>query len=227
MRKSHHGRSHLILARHHHDHLDIDHVNDGRNATAQKTSPGGLQQPTAARPLTILDVGDSLGEDLGLGLGYTLGTNPLVHLVQAGYGCSGIDRPDYYDWAAHLANDLSEYHPQVVTILIGGNDHQDLYLNGEWIAFGTAQWHTIYSQRVALMMSETLKAGAKMLWVGLPIMRDPVFGAYMQTLNSIYQAEAVILTVQLRIKRLIEDHGGDENLIGFDADGILRGNNCN
>jgi hypothetical protein len=156
------------------------------------TTLPGLRQPTAARPLTILDVGDSLGEDLGLGLGYTLGTNPLVHLVQAGYGSSGIDRPDYYDWAAHLAADLSEYHPQVVTILIGGNDHQDLYLNGEWIAFGTAQWHTIYSQRVALMMSETLKAGAKMLWVGLPIMRDPIFGAHMQTLNSIYQAEAAL-----------------------------------
>ena len=59
------------------------------------TTLPGLRQPTAARPLTILDVGDSLGEDLGLGLGYTLGTNPLVHLVQAGYGSSGIDRPDY------------------------------------------------------------------------------------------------------------------------------------
>ena len=41
-----------------------------------------LRQPTAAKPLTILDIGDSLGEDLGLGLGYTMGTNRLVRIVQ-------------------------------------------------------------------------------------------------------------------------------------------------
>ena len=85
-----------------------------------------------------------------------------------------------------------EYHPQVVTILIGGNDAQSFEVNNESVEFESAQWHTIYSQRVALMMSETLKAGAKMLWVGLPIMENPVFGASMQTLNAIYKAQAAL-----------------------------------
>ena len=40
------------------------------------------------------------------------------------------------------------------------------------------------------MMRETLKAGAKMLWVGLPIMQDPAFAASMQMLNAIYKAQA-------------------------------------
>jgi len=142
--------------------------------------------------LTILDVGDSLGEDLGLGLGYTLGTNPLVRVVQAAYGDSGIARPDFYNWPAHLAEDLRTYHPQVVTILIGGNDAQNFLVNDEPVVFGTAQWHRIYSQRVALMMKETIAAGAKMLWVGLPIMRDPSFGASMQMLNAIYKAQAAL-----------------------------------
>ena len=74
--------------------------------------------------MTILDVGDSLGEDLGLGLGYTLEANPKVHVIQAAHGDSGLARPDYYDWPAHLQALLNEYHPQVVTILIGGNDAQ-------------------------------------------------------------------------------------------------------
>jgi hypothetical protein len=54
----------------------------------------GLAQPTAAKPITILDVGDSLGEDLGLGLGYTLDTNPLVHVLQDAVGDTGLARPD-------------------------------------------------------------------------------------------------------------------------------------
>jgi hypothetical protein len=158
--------------------------------TTSTTMP--LRQPTKARPMTILDVGDSLGEDLGLGLGYTMGTNPLVRIVQAAHGDSGLARPDYYNWPAVLEADLIEYHPQMVTILIGGNDSQNFLVNGEPVVLGTAQWHTIYSERVALMMRETVKAGAKMLWVGLPIMQDPAFAASMQMLNAIYKTQAAL-----------------------------------
>jgi len=158
-------------------------------STTTTTRPS-LPQPTAAKPLTILDVGDSLGEDLGLGLGYTLDTNPLVHVIQAARGDTGLARPDYYDWPAHLKALLNQYHPQVVMILIGGNDAQSFDYNNGVVDFGSAQWHTIYSARVALMMSEVLKAKAKLLWVGLPIMQNPVFGASMQTLNAIYRFQA-------------------------------------
>ncbi|MGD0875648.1 MAG: DUF459 domain-containing protein [Acidimicrobiales bacterium] len=158
--------------------------------TTTTTTLPRLHQPTDTKPMTILDVGDSLGEDLGLGLGYTMGTNPLVHLIQAAHGDSGLARPDFYNWPSVLAADLAKYHPQMVTILIGANDAQNFLVNGEPVVFGTAQWHTIYAERVALMMNETLKTGAKMLWVGLPIMQDPTFGAAMQTLNAIYRAQA-------------------------------------
>ncbi|MGD0440249.1 MAG: DUF459 domain-containing protein [Acidimicrobiales bacterium] len=163
-----------------------------RSSTTTTTTTMPLRQPTAAKPLTILDVGDSLGEDLGLGLGYTMGTNRLVRIVQDAHGDSGLARPDYYNWPAVLDSELAEYHPQIVTILIGGNDAQNFLVDNEPVVFGSAQWHTIYSQRVALMMEETLKAGAKMLWVGLPIMQDPSFAASMQMLNAIYKVQAAL-----------------------------------
>ena len=159
--------------------------------TSTTTTMPPLRQPTAAKPLTILAVGDSLGEDLGLGLGYTVGTNRLVRIVQDAHGDSGLARPDYYNWPAVLESELGEYHPQIVTILIGGNDAQNFLVNNEPVVFGSAQWHTIYAQRVALMMKETLKAGARMLWVGLPIMQDSTFAASMQMLNAIYKAQAL------------------------------------
>jgi len=139
-----------------------------------------------------MDVGDSLGEDLGLGLGFTLGANRAVRVVQVAYGDSGLARPDFYNWPAHLAADLAEYHPKLVTILIGGNDAQNFLVNGEPVVFGSTEWHTVYTRRVDLMMSETLKAGAKMLWIGLPIMQDAVFASSMQMLNSIYKARAAL-----------------------------------
>ena len=161
-------------------------------STSTTTTVPGLPKPTAAKPLTILDIGDSLGEDLGLGLGYTLTGNPLVHVIQDAVGDTGLARPDYYDWPTHLEAELQEDHPQVVMILVGGNDGQNFLVNNQAVVFGTPQWHRVYSQRVALMMSETLAAGAKMLWVGLPIMQDPSFGAEMQTLNAIYKTQAAL-----------------------------------
>ena len=68
--------------------------------TTTTTTLPRLHQPTDTKPMTILDVGDSLGEDLGLGLGYTMGTNPLVHLIQAAHGDSGLARPDFYVFCA-------------------------------------------------------------------------------------------------------------------------------
>lgn len=138
-----------------------------------------------------MDVGDSLGEDLGIGEGIALGANPLVKVVQAAVGDTGLANSAYYDWPAHLKSLLAEYHPQVVTVLLGGNDHQNFAVNGAVIVFGTPQWHTIYSERVASMMSEAVAAGAKVVWVGAPIMAPATgLSPYMAELNSIYKAEA-------------------------------------
>jgi hypothetical protein len=79
-----------------------------------------------------------------------------------------------------------------VTILIGGNDAQSFDADNQVVVFGSPLWHTIYTQRVALMMSEVLKAHAKLLWVGLPIMQDATFAASMASLNTIYKAQAVL-----------------------------------
>ena len=167
-------------------------ANETTTTSTTTTTTLGLPQPTASKPITILDVGDSLGEDLGLGLGYTLGNNPLVRVVQAARGDTGLARPDYYNWPAHFAALLNEYHPQVVTILIGGNDSQSFDADNQVVVFGTSLWRTIYTERVELMMHEAQEARARLLWVGLPIMQNPVFGASMQTLNAIYKAQAAL-----------------------------------
>jgi len=163
----------------------------GSQTSSTTTTTLGLKQPTASKPATVVVVGDSISKDLGLGLYYTLGTDPLVHLVQAGYVGSGLARPYFYDWPAHLEALLNEYHPRLVIMLVGANDSQSFEVGAQTLAFGSAQWRTVYTRRVDTMIDETLQAGAKMLWVGTPIMQDPVLSASMQTLNAIYRAQAL------------------------------------
>ncbi len=40
------------------------------------------------------------------------------------------------------------------------------------------------------MMDEATKAGARVLWVGMPIMESPSFSANIATINSIFSSEA-------------------------------------
>jgi hypothetical protein len=155
------------------------------------TVPGGaIVQPTAAHPLTILEVGDSLGLDLGFGLADVLGSDPYVRVLQKAVGDTGLANEPYFNWPVEFESDLHKYHPGAVIIFLGGNDGQNFWYGSEYASFGNAVWHVGYSARVAQMMSEATAAGARVLWVGLPIMQDPSFWQEMEMENAIYQAEA-------------------------------------
>jgi hypothetical protein len=150
-----------------------------------------MQQPTAQHPLTIIEIGDSLGEDLGFGLGNDIfASDPYVHVIQDAVGDTGLARPDYYNWPAHLESELQSEHPGAVIVFIGGNDGQSFDVNGGYVGFGTGVWHRIYAARVALMMKECLAANARVLWVGMPIMQSSAFAGVMQELNGIYRGQA-------------------------------------
>jgi hypothetical protein len=140
--------------------------------------------------LTVVEIGDSLGEDLGFGLSDVLRGVDGVELVQAAKGNSGLVQPQYYDWPKHLSQLLTQYQPDVVVVFIGANDVQDFYVDGILQQFGTAGWEQAYAQRVATMMDEATDAGAKMLWVGMPIMKSATFSSSMEKLNTIYEAQA-------------------------------------
>jgi hypothetical protein len=128
--------------------------------------------------------------DLGYGLRDVLAGDNDVRLVRASIGDSGLARPEFYDWPKHVAELLAQHHPAIVVVFLGANDGQAFIANGARQEFGRPSWHAIYSQRVATVMSEATAAGSRMLWIGMPIMRDTGFSAMMRTLNDIYQSQA-------------------------------------
>jgi hypothetical protein len=141
-----------------------------------------------------VQIGDSLGEDLGFGLQSTIGADPAVVLKTVAVGDTGLADPAYYNWPVALARDLAAYHPAIVIAMFGGNDCQSFYEGTGSTAVleqpGTAGFDGAYSARVAVIMSEALAAGARVFWVGMPIMQDPGFSSCMQELNRDYAAEA-------------------------------------
>jgi hypothetical protein len=135
---------------------------------------------------TILEIGDSLGNDLGWGMARQLGHDHAVRLVQADKSSSGLLTPWFYDWAQKEKVLLAQYKPQLVIITFGANDEQNLKVDGHVLAFGSAPWVTAYTAIVTKMATTATKTGAYVLWVGMPIMQPNGYRQGMVLINSVF-----------------------------------------
>ena len=157
------------------------------------TVPTAAPRPVPVRDVghcTVLEIGDSLGNDLGWGLARELGRGRGVALVQADRSSTGLVTTWYYDWPRHLAALLARVHPDLTIVCLGGNDEQGLTSNGTTYAFATPGWRHAYQSRVRVIDLLATRARSYVLWVGLPIMEPYGYSQGAAILNSIYRSVA-------------------------------------
>ncbi|MGH9045089.1 MAG: SGNH/GDSL hydrolase family protein [Acidimicrobiales bacterium] len=155
-------------------------------AAPTTTSPTAPFKPTASDPLKVLVVGDSLGIDLGDVLVNQLDQTGVAQANLDGKVSSGLTRPDYFNWPAELQEDLSRYGPQVVVVMVGANDAQDIPGPPD-VPYGSSAWDAAYRSRVQGFVAEALSAGAQVLWVGMPPMQDEGLSASMAHIDALVQ----------------------------------------
>ena len=149
-----------------------------------------LHRPTKAHPLRVLAVGDSIGEDLAIGLARALsGRNSFVLMTDARQA-TGLARPDYFDWAYQVAVDMHQFRPDVVVAAFGANDGQSFLSGGHGVRIGTSAWRRIYRQRVGRVMAEVNASGGPLIWVGMPPMASHRLSRNMSMINGLVRVEA-------------------------------------
>ena len=141
-------------------------------------------------PATIFVAGDSLSAEFGTSLSrIATGT----HLYRAaGDGTvdfkvsSGLSRPDYFNWPAELAHQVSALNPQIVVLMLGSNDDQALVApDGHTYAFASPGWILEYHRRVGAVMDQMIARNRWIAYVGVPILatrndRWPVINAVIR-----------------------------------------------
>ncbi len=160
-------------------------------ATTTTTAPPDPKHPTAANPLRVLIVGDSIGLDMGGALQSDLAGTGVVNAALDAWESTGLTRPDYFNWPAELTTDLKVAAPQVVVVMIGANDAQD-FLGPPDTPFASPKWNDLYAQRVAQFMQIAASGGAAVVWVGMPPMQNPGLNAQMADLNTVGQQQAAL-----------------------------------
>lgn len=142
-------------------------------------------------PLRIWTGGDSLGEYVGSELLYQVADTDFSTVELEFAISTGLARPDYFDWPARFSEIMqADDRPDVVVFMVGGNDDQDLRVDGERVVVGTPAWQTAYRERAATMMDIAAYPGVQMLWINLPPMRSEQREAISLEINAALAAEA-------------------------------------
>lgn len=162
-------------------------------ATPSKTSPKksvAVPKKTPIKPFTrFLLVGDSTMFDLGVKLQSSLKKNYKISQTKLDYKPStGLNRIDYFDWYARTERMIRDYNPDVLIILFGGNENQDIIdSQGKYRSRNSQEWQKAYQERVekyAKLVSKT--SVRKVYWVGQPMSNKPRMQKFFSTLNTIY-----------------------------------------
>jgi uncharacterized protein len=147
--------------------------------------------PSAENPAKVLVVGDSDAGTFGPYLKELLdGTGVAATTVDYKVS-SGLARPDFFDWPAHLAETLPTEQPDITVVTFGGNDGQGLSnADGsnplEWNdpVSDRDTWIAEYSRRAGAVMDLLAEGGRTVVWVGIPNDDNPEVTARMEVQNE-------------------------------------------
>ncbi len=150
-----------------------------------------VAKPKLTKPYRkFLFIGDSVMFDLGTQLQYTLKEKYNITDTKLDYKpSSGLNRIDYYDWYARTRELINNYQPDVIIVLFGGNDTQDINdYQGKYRAIMTKEWQKAYQERVD-KYAELLKSSSvrKVYWVGQSISNKSFYLNQFPVMNDIYK----------------------------------------
>ena len=153
-------------------------------------TPATAQAQTLATPalpsMQVALVGDSMmAVGLAPVLRRTMAAQSGVRFVRAYRSGTGLGRPDVFNWPEQYPQLIGAARPGLVICSIGANDAQNFQLDRTVYVFGTPTWKQVYADRVRQFARLLTRDGARVLWVGMPVMRENGFARRMASVNSL------------------------------------------
>lgn len=163
----------------------------GGSQTVRRSAPATpaavAKSETAKR---ILVIGDFVAGGLAEGLEEAYAQSADVLVMATTNGSSGLVRDDYYDWPGTVGGLIQEHKPDIVVVQLGGNDRQEMQVDGSREQPMSASWMTEYERRVRLVATEVRNSGTPLVWVGTIPFRFSAMSRDMMAFNEIYKLVA-------------------------------------
>jgi hypothetical protein len=168
------------------------------------TTPPARSKPAAPRKLAfspkkklrIWVAGDSLVITPGYAILRAAGSSPAIESVGGVDGriATGLTRPDVFNWFEEIRQSVKKLRPRAVVLGFGGNDDK-AYMTGlpEGVSigdFGGWAWRREYARRVGGLMDVINRAGAFVIWIGLPQTTSAEQTQRFDVVNAVVEKEA-------------------------------------
>jgi|SRR5579871_4589087 len=145
----------------------------------------------AAEPTHILVIGDSQAQGLAAGLQRQLRSDATWRVIDRSHIATGLYLTGRFDWPAQVQTISAAEPGAVAVVMFGANDRPPIRLHGQIEDKLAAAFTTAYGAHVHAVAEILKHTCCGVIWVGHPIVRDPVFAEDMALLNQIYATQAV------------------------------------
>jgi hypothetical protein len=148
---------------------------------------GVVRTPTRSNKLRVAVIGDSLSQGLGPAIERWMDPG-TVRVLSLGRQSTGLSRQDYFNWDAGMRQIVEQFRPDLVFVMLGSNDAQaQISPTGAPIPVGSVEWVDGYRERAARLLRAATRAGARVAWVGIPVVRERERWAFYRRVNDIYR----------------------------------------
>ena len=167
--------------------------------TPKPTSPTTPRKVafTPTKRLRLWVAGDSLVIVPGFAVVRAAGASPVLESVGGvdGRVATGLTRPDVFNWFEHVRAQMKALQPGAVVLGFGGNDDK-AYMTGlpDGVtigSYGGPAWRREYARRVGGLMDLINRAGAFVVWIGLPQTQSAEQTRRFDVINAVVQREAL------------------------------------
>jgi hypothetical protein len=196
----------------------------GTRGTGKPTPAPGIRVPTPESKLRVAVIGDSLSQ--GLGPEIAAWFDPAVsRVLSLGRQSTGLARQDYFNWQLAMRKIEQEFRPDLIFVLLGSNDNQaQVTPDGTAVPVGSVAWVQSYRERAATLLAEATSNGTRVVWVGIPVVREHDRWAFYRRVNAIYRevASADPLATYVDSWDLFQSRDGDYAAYLRNERGILQ-----
>lgn len=199
----------------------------GAVTPAALTTPEAVA-PTPGRPrkdvhYNLVVFGDSLGDGVWAGLYHVLRKDKRFSVVRRSRVATGFARQDYFSWNDAVREATGELTIDIAVVVMGTNDRQTIVEGGQRLSLFDPEWREVYNARVDDFTATLKGAGARVYWVGLPVMRSARFERDMTTFSDIFAARAAANGIAfIPTHEVAADASGNYQAYGVDRAGRKR-----
>ncbi len=102
---------------------------------------------------------------------------------------TGLVAKRYFDWPTKIREETLRQQFETVVVFLGPNDPWDIYEKKKRYAFPSEGWEQKYRSRVDEVLDFATAQGIRVIWIGLPVMREERIQQGARIENRIFQEE--------------------------------------